>query len=150
MIEKRIDHACFVDTQESTIHVLGGWSRNIFSDGFPLSTTEILDLDTAKWVQGVNLPEPLYLAEAVESKSYSFVGYIAGGKYRKLNSEIWGLRRKDMKWMQMSRQLRTKRMDYSLINVRLDEIPGCGPKPGIIRLIKTLHKGDFYCFLIEV
>ena len=79
-----------------------------------------------EWKMGGDLPEPVSNSAAVSSRSSEFVGYLAGGHATwRVTSKIWGLRRFDLVWIEMSKRLQAPRTFHTLVNVHLDEIPGC-------------------------
>ena len=109
-----------VDPRTDTIYVMGGAQE---------LTTESLQWNQAnsKWKMGSNLKERLASSAAVSSRSNKFVGYLVGGWTTDVltpTSKIWGLRRYDMEWIEMSERLRIPRTGHSLVNVQLGEI-GC-------------------------
>ena len=120
---RRYSHACMVDPRTETIYVMGGLRE---------STTESLQWNQAnsKWKMGPNLKEELANSAAVSSRSNKFVGYLVGGRISNAiinlenTSKIWGLRKHDMEWIEMSKRLRIPRNSHTLVNVQLGEI-GC-------------------------
>ena len=116
---KRTDPACMVDQKTETIHVIGG--------GNYLNSTEILKKGSKKWEMGPYLEQPVIYSAAVSSWSIEYVGYLVGGetyrKGRKL-AKTWGLRRSDMEWIEMPKQLKIPRTSHSVVNVESCEI-GC-------------------------
>ena len=115
---RRYKHACMVDPRTETIYVMGGGKE---------FTTESLEWKQAnsKWKMGSNLKEQLASSAAVSSRSNEFVGYLVGGwttDNLTKTSKIWGLRRHDMEWIEMSKRLIIPKKGHSLINVQLGEI----------------------------
>ena len=119
----RINHACMVDPKTDTIHVMGGYDM---SNDVSLDSTETLKEGSKEWKMGPNLKERVRNSEAVSSRSVEYVGYLVAGwavgdgNYAK----TYGLRRRDMEWIEMSKQLKLPRWDHSVVNVQLGEI-GC-------------------------
>ena len=76
---------------------------------------------------GPNLKQPVMYSAAVSSRSVEYVGYLVGGgtydrKHHIFNpAKNWGLRRRDMEWIEMSRQLKIPRVGHSAVNVQLGE-----------------------------
>ena len=114
-------HACMVDLNTETIYVMGGWNGNV-----PLDSTEALEKGSKKWKMGSNLKHGVFNAAAVSSRSVEYVGYLVGGGPidGPMVSEIWGLRRHDMEWIELSKKLKIPRESHSLVNVQLEDI-GC-------------------------
>ena len=122
---KRRLHACMVDPKTGTIHVMGGndsKKSNIFN------STETLKKGSKKWEMGPNLKQSVYRSAAVSSRSVEYVGYLIGGETYDGNiyspAKTLGLRRRDMEWIEMSKQLKIPRKQCSVVNVQLGEI-GC-------------------------
>merc|ERR1719245_1047460 len=93
--EKRDDHACLVDEETRTIHIMGGY------DGYgSLKSTEKCIFGTDSWVVGASLPEAVYYSAAVSSNSEEIIGYLVGGEpyYGATSRKVWSLRRRDMLW----------------------------------------------------
>jgi len=120
--EKRSSHACLVDEERSTIHVIGGDGDNGF-----LKSTEKWTFGTDAWVSGANLPETVQYSAAVNSNSEETIGYlVAGLTYNRITSKVWSLRRRDMKWIEdRTKKLKTPRYFHTVVNVPRDQIPGC-------------------------
>lgn len=121
---KRKYHSCMVDRKTSTIYVMGG--RDQIPNDF--SSTESLKFDEAnsEWKMSSNLPESLLSSSAVSSKSNEFIGYVAGGSFKYGGagiSKIYGLRRRDMEWIELSKKLKKGRKHHSLVNANTNEIP---------------------------
>ena len=53
MKEKRVSHACMVDSETDSVYVMGGEDRN----RSPFSTTEILKIGENQWKFGPELKE---------------------------------------------------------------------------------------------
>ena len=123
MNTRRMDHACFVDTQGKNIYVMGGKDEN----DVPLSSTEIFSLDDRKWIFGKDLPEPVNKASAVSGKSAFYAGYLAGGSGLRgqILSKIFALRKTDWTWLRLSKSLQLSRSGFSMVNVGLENLPGC-------------------------
>ena len=100
-------------------------------------STEFLRWNDAKkiWKLGSNLTEPLASSAAISSRSDEFVGYLVGGRINngvtmegqrstenERTSKIWGLRRSDMEWIEISKRLKIPRNRHSLVNVQPEEI----------------------------
>ena len=127
MTDTRYGHACLVDESTSTIYVMGGFNKQ----NMDLSTMEKWNfgVNGRSWLLSTNLPESVGRSSAVPSKSSAFIGYIAGGwafgKDEYSSNKIWGLRRENMTWIEMTQTLKIGRQDHSLVNVPADEISGC-------------------------
>ena len=121
----RAHHSCMVDQKTSTIYAMGG--VEISTD--PSSSMETLKFDDIdmKWEKGSDLLLPLVKPVAVSSSSDKFIGYLVGGEGGdfKYQSKIWGLRRSDVKWVEMSKALKVPRFSHGLVKVAENEIPGC-------------------------
>ena len=120
----RAHHSCMVDQKTSTIYAMGG--VEITTD--PSSSMEKLKFDdiNMKWEKGSDLLLPLITPTAVPSSSDKFIGYLVGGEGKLgAQSKIWGLRRSDVKWVEMSKSLKMPRYSHSVVKVTEDEIPGC-------------------------
>ena len=121
--EKRKWHSCLVDQKTSTIHVMGGRGKH----GNRLSSTETLKYVNKRWEisSASNLPGPLTHSAATASRTNDIVGYLVGGDGNEIRSDIWALRRRDMKWVETHKRLQIPRTRHTLVNVRLSDIPGC-------------------------
>ena len=119
MNQKRYGHSCFYDDQTNSVFVVGGYNGNT------LATTEQWNLDTNQCISTPDLPEPLSRSAGVASKSEQFVGFVAGGTNGQLTNKIYGLRRSDLTWEIMPQKLQTARLAHSMVNVPVDQIPGC-------------------------
>ena len=118
MNQKRRRHSCFYDDQTNSVFVVGG--------GYYLASTEKWNLDTNQWISTPDLPEPLYRSAGVASKSSHFVGFLAGGNTNAgKTNKVLGLRRSDLVWEVMPQQLKIARERHSMVNVPVDQIPGC-------------------------
>ena len=123
---KRVKHACMVDEKTETIHVMGGWDGRLN----PSKSTETLTKGSKKWKMGSNLKELIDKSAAVSSRSLEYVGFLVGGWATPADGSIvrhaktWGLRRRDMEWIEMPKQLKIPRMEHSVVNVQLGEL-GC-------------------------
>ena len=123
--QPRAHHACMVDQKTSTIYVMGGRKG-----GYDVSSSmERLKFDDVnmKWEKGSDLMFPLRKPVAVSSSSDKFIGYLVGGEGGdfEYQSKIWGLRRSDVKWVEMSNALKIPRFSHSLVKLTENEIPGC-------------------------
>ena len=129
MNTKRYGHACFADEETSRIHVMGGlyiFGPGIYAPHNMLDSTEVWTFGADSWQYSANLPEVIDYSSAVASKSDEYVGYIAGGNTRIGTSrKLWGLRREDMTWIVMNKELKIERIGHSLLNVPVKEILGC-------------------------
>ena len=121
MNEKRWGHACLVDEETRTIHVIGGRNKRI------LKSTEKWIFGTDSWTSGASLPEAVYHSAAVNSNSEETIGYlVAGSTDNGVTSKVWSLGRRDMMWIEDdSKELKTPRRDHTVVNVSGDQIPGC-------------------------
>ena len=121
MNEKRYDHACLVDEETRTIHIVGGWNNG------RLKSTEKWTFGTDSWVSGTNLPEAVSWSAAVNSNSEETIGYlIAGRTDNGFSSKVWSLRRRDMTWIEDGTKiLKTPRYGHTVVNIPGDQIPGC-------------------------
>jgi len=122
MKEKRSGHSCFYDIKSNSVFVIGGWNGKK-----RFATTERWNLDTNQWESTPSLPKPLTYSAGVASKSMDYMGFVAGGEInsgRKTN-EIFGLRRRDLKWEIMPQQLQKARTYHSMVNLDSDQVPGC-------------------------
>ena len=123
MNTKRRQHACFVDEATSSIHVIGGYDGEVYNR---LQSTEKWLFGTYSWQPSANFPEKIIGPRAVSANSNEYVGYMAGGTVRyRYTSKVWGLRREDMTWIEMSQKLKTGRLHHSLLNVPMDKVLGC-------------------------
>ena len=122
MNQKRRYHSCFYDNQTNFVFVAGGEDENYNR----LASTEQWTLETNQWIPTPGLPEPLYGSAGVASKSSHFVGFLAGGETNVGNTnKVLGLRRNDLVWEVMPQQLKIARSYHSMVNVPVDQIPGC-------------------------
>ena len=120
MNQKRDYHSCFYDDQTNSIFIVGGYNGN------HLATTEQWNLDTNQWIMTPDLPEPLSSSAGVASKSGQIIGFIAGGwNNGETTNKIYGLRRSDLTWEIMPQKMQTARKLHSMINLPVDQIPGC-------------------------
>ena len=118
---ERVNHPCMVDQKTEAIHVMGGEDDDLNN----LKSTETLKKGSEKWKMGSNLQEKTDASTAVSSRSVEYVGYmVGGGPNDNLTSKSWGLRRRDMEWIEMSTQLEIPRKGHSVVNIQLGEI-GC-------------------------
>ena len=119
--EKRCYHACLVDEETSTIHVIGGWSSE------RLKSTEKWTFGTDSWVSGASLPEAVVESAAVNSNSEETIGYlVAGNTENGVTSKVLSLRRRDMMWIEDgTKQLQMPRKSHTVVNIPGDQIPGC-------------------------
>ena len=126
--QNRQDHACLFDKATSSMYVMGG----LYNNGV-LDSTEKWTLGTDSWIplSSAKLPEPLMGSRAVPANSNEYIGYIAGGYRGYVNgipnysSKIWGLKKSNMKWTQLTKTMKIGRSDHSLLNVPYDEVLGC-------------------------
>ena len=122
MNTKRYIHACFKDTETSTIYIAGGlddqWKR--------LSSTEQLTLEENAWKPSANLPEAISSSSAVSSNTDEFVGYMAGGYLSRYSTKnIYGLKRREKTWIKLNKTMKTGRHHHSLLNIPVNQILGC-------------------------
>ena len=121
MNQKRYGHSCFYDDQSNSVFVAGG-------QDYPnrLASTEQWNLDTNQWISTTDLPEPLSRSAGVASKSSQYIGFVAGGYTNaRYTNKVLGLRRSDLLWEEMSQKLKIARGKHSMVNVPVDQIPGC-------------------------
>ena len=120
---KRTLHACLVDEETNTIHVMGGYDAN---NGL-LKSTEKLTFGTDSWVFGDNLPENVAFSDAAKSTSNDILGFLVGGRTENgVTSKVWHLRRQDMRWVEdSSNTLKTPRIGHTVVSIPGDQIPGC-------------------------
>ena len=122
MNEKRADHACLVDEETNTIHVIGG-----MGDGNRLKSTEKWKFGTDSWISGAYLPEAVASSAAVNSNSAEYIGYLVSGNTDNgPTSKIYHLRRKDMSWIEYgSKNVNLPRYLHTVVKIPGDQIPGC-------------------------
>jgi len=137
MKTKRWAHACFQDTESSTIYVAGGWDDQ--SGGSKSSSsTEKWTLEENSWKPSANLPEAITWSSAVSSNTDKFIGYMAGGFYRVLveyglgygyqprrSKNIYGLKRREKTWIKLNKTMKVGREEHALLNVPANQILGC-------------------------
>ena len=115
MNTKRWLHACFQDTETSSIYIAGGmddqWKR--------LSSTEKWTLEENSWKPSANLPEAIYWSSAVSSNTDKYIGYITYSK------NIYGLKRREKTWIKLNKTMKTGRYYHSLLNIPANQILGC-------------------------
>ena len=128
MKEKRYSHTCIYDKEANVLFVIGG--LGVGPDGeteIRSATVERLNLENniTVWENTPSLPEPVADTAAVISKSSDLIGIVAGGmaNYGK-SFRVWGLRRRDLGWDEMTRLLQGH-SHHPMVNVASDEIPGC-------------------------
>ena len=124
MNTKRHYHSCFVDQATSSVYVIGG--RNDQLD--IISSTEKWTFGRTFWQPLANLPVAIADASAVSSNEKVFVGYMAGGGnngYKRYSDIIFGLRRRDMAWVELSKRMKLGRECHSLVNIPAKQIFGC-------------------------
>ena len=85
--------------------------------------TESFQIGDNKWKIRGQFPIWVTNAPAVSSRSSYYVGYVAGGY--PYPPQVWGLRRKDMTWVDTLKKLHTPRHFHTLVNAFEDAIPGC-------------------------
>ena len=125
MNTKRDYHSCFVDKVTSSVYVIGGLDDKLNL----LNSTEKWTFGQTLWQPFANLPVAITDASAVSSNEKAFVGYMAGGGkegYRDIYSNmIFGLRRRDMAWVKLSKWMNLGRECHSLVNIPAKHILGC-------------------------
>ena len=121
MKTKRWGHACFQDTETSTIYIAGGMDDH----GIDLSSTEKWSLEENSWKPSANLPEAIFGSSAVSSNTDEFIGYMAGGVTRRYSKNIYGLKRREKTWIKLNKTLKTGRDGHSLLNIPANQILGC-------------------------
>ena len=128
----RAYHSCFYDRKSNSIYVVGGETKQGSPFGKLLNTAEKWDLDSNVWKKIDSLPTNrgtgVYVSAAVASNSRNFIGFLSGGLTgygMDFSYVIYGLRRKDEKWIYMprSKNLRVGRYDHSMVNLAADEKP---------------------------
>jgi len=125
--EKRYDHACLVDEETRTIHIIGGNGGGKRLNGEKrLKSTEKWTFGTDAWIFGASLPEVVEHSAAVSSNSEETIGFLVGGFTDRVTSKVWSLRRRDMMWIEDgSKTLQTPRSYHTVVNIPGDQIPGC-------------------------
>ena len=120
---KRTLHACLVDEETNTIHMMGGYNDN---NGI-LKSTETWTFGTDLWVSGGNLPEAVAFSAAAKSNSNDILGFLVGGRTDNgVTSKVWHLRRQDKRWIEdSSKTLKIPRVGHTVVNIPGDQIPGC-------------------------
>ena len=90
-----------------------------------LKSVEKLKIDeNMMWESTTDLPENLDESAAVTSNSNDFIGYVAGGWAKSgWTDKVWGLRRADLKWVEMPNRLRKSRRLHTMVNVAFGD--GC-------------------------
>ena len=119
MNTKRWFHACFQDTETSTIYIAGGWDAQWRG----LNSTEKWTLEENSWKPSANLPEAISHSSAISSNTVEFIGYMAGGY--SAQKKIYGLRRRQMRWIKVNKTMKTGRSSHSLLNIPANQILGC-------------------------
>ena len=147
--ERRKSHSCFYDKLENTIYVIGGQKENkenmeiekYGNHEYYLRTTEKWNMGRYEWEPSSEFPLPMVDSAAVASKRVDFIGFVTGGFFNlpeigysdydyltwsyETQSNVWGLRRKDLTWILMPQTLPIRRYNHSILNVGADDIPGC-------------------------
>ena len=118
MKTKRYAHACFQDTETSSIYIAGG----IDDQYNELISTEKWTLEENSWQPSANLPEAISYSSAVSSNTDEFIGYILPTGYSK---DIYGLRRRQMEWIKLNQKMKTGRYRHSLLNTPANQVLGC-------------------------
>ena len=116
---KRSQHVCIVDPKTKTIHVIGGYTMKQTRIGQypkPLKSTETFNEANSKWEMGPNIKKSLLYSAAVSSRSNEYIGYIVGGT--STTPKFWALRRRDMEWIEISKDFEVRRMMHSLVNMK--------------------------------
>ena len=110
------------DEATNTVYLMGGQNEN----GNVLDTTEKWIIGTDSWQPSSNLVKKISDSSAVSAKSDEYVGYLAGGwaSGSRLN-EIWGLRRSDQTWVELTITLEKRRSAFSLLNIPANQVLGC-------------------------
>merc|ERR1712060_826248 len=130
MNEYREGHSCFQDLQTNSIYAVGGSGEKLT----PLASTEKLNMTSYTWEYASDFPLTIQYSAAVASKSKKYIGFIAGGESEKgPTNKIWGLRRNDHKWIEMSQTLQTERDRHSMVNLDMTDMPECS------RMLKVLN-----------
>merc|ERR1712038_485217 len=121
--EKRYYHACLVDEDTRTVHIVGGHNHQYER----LKSTEKWIYGTDSWISGADLPETVVGSAAVTSNSEETIGYlVAGDTDNGATSKVWSLRRRDMMWIEDgTKKLQIPRGRHTVVNVPGDQIPGC-------------------------
>ena len=121
MNSKRWKHACFQDEETSSIYIAGG-----VDDQFNvLGSTETWTFEENPWQYSANLPGEISWSSAVSSNTDKFIGYMAGGLPTRHSKNIYGLRRRQMEWIQLNKTIKTARWRHSLLNIPANQILGC-------------------------
>ena len=121
MKTKRYAHACFQDTETSSIYIAGG----IDDQYNELISTEKWTLEENSWQPSANLPEAISYSSAVSSNTDEFIGYMAGGSPTGYSKNIYGLTRRQMEWIKLNKTMKIGRYGHSLLNIPANEILGC-------------------------
>ena len=122
MNTKRAGHACFIDQAASAIYVVGGRRLN---------STEKWTFGQNSWEPSASLPVALEDSAAVSSNTDNFIGYMAGGWWRKENGRagvsqnIYGLTRSEMTWIKLNKTMKIGRWFHSLLNIPANQVLGC-------------------------
>ena len=121
MNTKRYWHACFADTETSSIYIAGGEDDQYNW----LSSTEKWSLEENSWKPSATLPEAIYSSSAVSSNSDKFIAYMVGGYPKRFSKNIYGLKRREKTWIKLNKTMKTGRWKHSLLNIPTNQILGC-------------------------
>ena len=111
-----------LDEATNTVYLMGGQNEN----GNVLDTTEKWIIGTDSWQPSSNLVKKISDSSAVSAKSDEYVGYLAGGwASGQWSKEIWGLRRSDQTWVELTMTLEKRRQSFSLMNIPANQVLGC-------------------------
>ena len=123
---------CFsVKTNGVVTHVvvIGGYN-NLPPNIGPLSTTEILNVETLTWSNGPSLPSPMTDFGAVESFEVPYLGFVIGGTTNSNYAPILGLQKingdigETLQW-DFVRSTDNGRYGHTVVNAPLSMLPSC-------------------------
>ena len=122
LIEKRADHSCFYDEITNQLYVFGGYGDR---GKKRLESMETWKVGTNKFEVSSILPVPISNSGATSSNSDNYVGYLVGGQTNNgATNKVWGLRRRDLTWIEME-SLQQQKKEHSIVNVVSSDVLGC-------------------------
>ena len=122
-------HSCFYDRKSNSVYVAGGRNRKEHPFDKVGNTTEKWNLGKSSWEKIHSLPTfrgtAILRPAAVASNSKNLIGLFAGGfTGYGMSNKIYGLRRRDEKWIVMPKRLiHGGRDSHSMVNLAADEKP---------------------------